>query len=152
MGLDNIFFIFCQISLDKIKPMLCNKSTLIKYLFVFVNIFNRGQVENAEIKNSKMHPFPLHSDFNRGESRIFWAKIFKKTPQTPKPVSRFGVGKVITTSKILFRQAVFIRCSIGVSSGCSVLGVVHPNNTLANARANIYIHGGLSGASFRLRL
>lgn len=43
LGLDNTFSDFCQIFLDKIKKMLYNKSTLIKYVFTFVNMRDRGR-------------------------------------------------------------------------------------------------------------
>lgn len=57
MGLDNMFSAFCQIFLDKIKKMLSNKSSLIKYNPSFVNMHNRGREKNTKIKNSKILPF-----------------------------------------------------------------------------------------------
>ena len=57
MGLDNMFSAFCQIFLDKIKKMLSNKSTLIKYNSASVNTPNRGTAKNVKIKNSKILPF-----------------------------------------------------------------------------------------------
>lgn len=104
LGLDNIFSAFCQIFLDKIKKMLYNKSTLIKYNSEFVNMSNRGRVKNAKIKYCKM----LH----------FFATLFltgiklhlhsQNAARIAKNLAFFAVRKPIATLKIPLRQVVSI--------------------------------------------
>ena len=72
LGLDNIFSTFCQIFLDKVKKMLSNKSTLIKYNSIFVNILNRGGIKNAGMRHCKILHFFATLFLTEVELHLSW--------------------------------------------------------------------------------